>query len=87
MMQTDEGPVSAARERWFAPGVNVAHELCDRHDPARVAFTFADALPFAARDLTFGELRQASVRVAAGLHLGVGRGTGAPRCWARGPSW
>ena len=43
MMQTDEARVPVARQRRF-PGVNVAHELRDRHGPARVALTFADAM-------------------------------------------
>jgi acetyl-CoA synthetase len=48
--------------------------LCDRHDPAAVAFTVIDA-DLSGNDITFGELSAASAAFAAGLaDLGVGPG-------------
>src|SRR5690349_9453542 len=68
----------AAWEALFAsPDADVAHLLCDRHDPAAVAFAFpryADG-ELQVEELTFGALREESARFAAALHAqGVGRG-------------
>ncbi|MBW0116899.1 AMP-binding protein [Pseudonocardia abyssalis] len=54
--------------------LSVAHLACDRHDPDAVAVTVVG--DDEASDLTYGELRRRSERVAAGLAaLGVGPGT------------
>ncbi|MEU9020312.1 AMP-binding protein [Actinomadura sp. NPDC048394] len=57
-----------------SPHASAAESLCDRHPPEAVAFTVVEA-DLTARDVTFGELADASARVAAALaDLGVGRG-------------
>ena len=60
--------------RWldeYSAGVPLAAVLCDRHPPDQVAVTVTDAA-LAERDYTYGELRDASERVAALLEaLGV----------------
>jgi acetyl-CoA synthetase len=56
------------------PGASAAEFLCDRHDPAAVAFTVIDP-DLQGRDITYGELRTESEKVAAALaDLGVGEG-------------
>jgi acetyl-CoA synthetase len=56
------------------PQVSVAELLCDRHDPASVAFTVIDADGSSA-DLTFGELADRSRRIATALaRMRVGPG-------------
>jgi acetyl-CoA synthetase len=52
-----------------------AHLLCDRHDPAAIAYTIV-APDLTSSSLSFGDLRRESERLAAGLHsLGVRAGT------------
>lgn len=54
-----------------APDASAAGLLCDRHDPAKVAYHVV-AADLSARALTYGALRHESERVAAGLAaLGV----------------
>ena len=65
-------------ERWLgeyaATDANVATLLCDRHDPAAVAFRFVDE-DLAGSTLTYGELADRSRRLATGLaDRGVKRG-------------
>ena len=56
------------------PGASAAEFLCDRHDPEAVAFTVIDA-DLSGRDITYGELRTESEKVAAALaDLGVSEG-------------
>ncbi len=56
------------------PDASAAEFLCDRHDPDAVAFTIIDA-DLSGRDITYGELRTESEKVAAALaELGVGEG-------------
>ncbi|KAA0916575.1 AMP-binding protein [Dietzia sp. ANT_WB102] len=56
------------------PGASAAEFLCDRHDPEAVAFTVINP-DLSARDITYGELRTESEKVAAALaELGVGVG-------------
>ncbi|WP_314038044.1 AMP-binding protein [Dietzia sp. CH92] len=56
------------------PGASAAEFLCDRHDPAAVAFTVIDA-DLSGRDITYSELRTESEKVASALaELGVGEG-------------
>src|SRR5689334_5971134 len=61
--------------RFFtALGANAAHLLCDRHPAEAVAFTVIEA-DLSSRDVTYGELRDASSRFAAALAgLGVAPG-------------
>ncbi|MEV1294571.1 AMP-binding protein [Pseudonocardia sp. NPDC049635] len=55
-------------------GSSAAELLCDRHPAGAVAFTVVEP-DLGARDITFGELREQSVRFAAALaELGVGPG-------------
>ena len=57
-----------------APEASAAHLLCDRHPAHDVAFTVIEA-DLSSRDLTYGELRDASSRFAAALaDLGVAKG-------------
>ncbi len=61
-----------------APDAQVADLLCDRHDPAAVAFTFVDA-DLSMSHMTFGELAEESKRLATVLaDRGVGRGDRVP---------
>ena len=56
------------------PEASAAEFLCDRHDPEAVAFTVIDP-DLSGRDITYGELRTESEKVAAALaELGVGEG-------------
>ncbi|MFB9260300.1 AMP-binding protein [Dietzia aerolata] len=56
------------------PGASAAEFLCDRHDPDAVAFTIIDA-DLSGRDITYGELKTESEKVAAALaELGVSEG-------------
>ena len=56
------------------PGASAAEFLCDRHDPDAVAFTVIDS-DLSGRDITYGELKVGSEKVAAALAaLGVGEG-------------
>jgi len=62
------------------PEVSAAELLCDRHPTDAVAFTVVEQ-DLSSVDLTYGQLRETSERVAAALAgLGVGPGSGA---WAR----
>lgn len=66
------------------PGLSVSWALCDRHDPAQVAFVLIDSAAAPTgneqrRDLTYGELAEQSRRVAAALaQRGVRRGDRVP---------
>lgn len=76
-LRTSDLP-AAAIEAWLArfgaPEARAADVLCDRWEPERVAFTLVDS-QLHARPLTFGELRDSSSRLAAGLaDRGVKRG-------------
>ncbi|MGO9857706.1 MAG: AMP-binding protein [Acidimicrobiales bacterium] len=60
--------------RFRAPDGCLAELLCDTHDPDAVAFTVVHE-DFSSDALTYGELRERSERVAAGLtELGVAAG-------------
>lgn len=61
-------------EIYDVPHASAAEFLCDRHDPDAVAFTIIDA-DLSGRDITYGELRLESEKVAAALaELGVAEG-------------
>ena len=63
--------VSELLDLYGAPSACAAELLCDRHDPAKVAYHVI-APDLSARPLTYGDLRRESERVAAGLvALGV----------------
>ena len=49
-----------------AASASAADLLCDRHDPAKIAYRFV-APDLSARDLTYRELRQESEQLAAGF--------------------
>ncbi len=76
-----KGQVSSVNERveelvarFRAPDACLAELLCDTHDPDAVAFTVVHE-DFSSDALTYGELRERSERVAAGLtELGVAAG-------------
>jgi acetyl-CoA synthetase len=61
--------------RWHLPAhYNIAHDICDRHPPDRVALFFEDAKGIAGRH-TFGDLKRSSDALAATLRTnGVSRG-------------
>jgi acetyl-CoA synthetase len=60
--------------RFCAPNACLAELLCDTHDPEALAFTVVHE-DFSSDALTYGELRERSERVAAGLtELGVAAG-------------
>ncbi|WP_141013700.1 AMP-binding protein [Nocardioides sambongensis] len=64
---------------------DVAHLLCDRHDPEAIAFTFIDA-DLNAHDLSYGELAERSRRMAAVLaEEGVRRGDRVPVLMGKRP--
>lgn len=70
--------VRATLDQWLrdysGPEADAAHLLCDRHPADAVAFTFVDS-DMQASELTYGELADASKRLAAGLaERGVARG-------------
>ena len=56
---------------WFEtyedPELNIATMLCDRHDPDAVAFTVVNPTDMSVQDLTYGELRSTSERLASAL--------------------
>nr|WP_225729797.1 MULTISPECIES: AMP-binding protein [unclassified Nocardia] len=61
-------------DEYDGPEACAADLLCDRHPADRVAFTIVEP-DLSARELTYGELRDASARFATGLaELGVGPG-------------
>lgn len=67
--------VMELRAEYGGPELAVAHLLCDRHAAEAVAVTLVGP-DLSAVDLTFGELRERSERLAAGLAgLGVGAGS------------
>lgn len=66
--------VSELLALYGAPTAGAAQLLCDRHDPAKVAYQII-APDLSVQPLTYGELRRESERVAAGLAaLGVNPG-------------
>lgn len=66
--------VEALLSTFGAPDACLAHQLCDRYDPSAVAYTIVSP-DLSARDLTYGELRGESERLAAAfVGLGVGPG-------------
>ena len=58
--------VTSLLARFSAPQASAAHLLCDRHDPARIAYRVV-AADLSAVDLTYGALRRDSERLAAAL--------------------
>jgi acetyl-CoA synthetase len=69
-----EARVDELVARFSAPDACLAELLCDAHDPDAAAFTLVHA-DFTTETLSYGELRERSERVAAGLsELGVSAG-------------
>jgi len=58
--------VNELLELYGSPSASAAELLCDRYDPAKVAYHLV-AQDLSVRALTYGELREDSERVAAGL--------------------
>ena len=84
-----DGDVERRVQDWLgaygAEDLDVARVLCDRHDPAMVAFTFVDA-DLGSQDLTYGELADRSRRMATVLaEQGVGRGDRVPVLMGKRP--
>ncbi|GAA4510024.1 AMP-binding protein [Brevibacterium yomogidense] len=81
-MSTQNPSVEQNVDAWLAaydvPDADVAHLVCDRHDPDAVAFTYiSDDL--SAEDVTYGQLRERSRRLATVLaEHGVGPGDRVP---------
>lgn len=75
--QTSTAPMRRAQdllEMYGAPDACAAVLLCDRHEPSKIAYHVIDAR-LQDHVLTYGELRQESERVAAGMRaLGIGPG-------------
>ena len=66
--------VSDMVEEYGDPNGSAAWFLCDRHDPSAVGYRIVSP-DLSARDLTYGELRESSERLASSLAaLGVGPG-------------
>jgi acetyl-CoA synthetase len=73
-MSAPERVVSELLSVYGGPSADAAELLCRRHPADAVAFTVVEA-DLSSRDVTFGELDEASGRFAAGLAaLGVSRG-------------
>lgn len=63
--------IATLLSRYSHPQASAARLLCDDHPPDRVAYTVVST-DLSSRDLTFGELRKQSERLAAGLsRLGI----------------
>lgn len=81
-MSTQNPSVEQNVDAWLAaydvPDADVAHLVCDRHDPDAVAFTYiSDDL--SAEDVTYGRLTERSRRLATVLaEHGVGAGDRVP---------
>ncbi|ADP82077.1 AMP-binding protein [Pseudofrankia inefficax] len=85
MATTTDEAVAGWLATYAAADANVAWLLCDRHDPRAVAFTFVEP-DLSSRDLTYGELAEASRRLATGLAgLGVRRGDRVPVLMGKRP--
>ena len=72
-----------------APDADLAHLLCDRHDPDAVAFTFASYRDgqLDVTSLTHGDLRKRSARLATALaSIGVTRGDRVAVLMGKSPS-
>ncbi len=79
------GRSASGPRRHGADDADVAHLVCDRHDPDAVAFTFLDA-DLTAHDLTYGELAERSRRMATVLaEEGVERGDRVPVLMGKRP--
>ena len=73
-MSTTDDRVHELVARFGAPDACLAELLCDGHDPDAVAFVLVRD-DFTTESITYGELRQRSERIAAGLlELGVSDG-------------
>ena len=81
--------LAAWQEVFASPEADLAHLLCDRHDPEALAFSFPSYHDgeLQVERLTYGELRDRSARFAAGLAaLGVGRGDRVAVLMGKSPS-
>ncbi|WP_144107437.1 AMP-binding protein [Paraburkholderia sp. BCC1886] len=66
--------ISALRAQYGDPTTSLAWLLCDRHDPASVAYEIVNA-EFETERVTYGDLKRDSEAFAAGLAaLGIGAG-------------
>lgn len=65
-MNRPEGHVAALLSRYSQSRASAVALLCDGHDSYRVAYTVVSP-DLSARDLTYGELREQSERLASGL--------------------
>ncbi|WP_208292717.1 AMP-binding protein [Naumannella halotolerans] len=84
-MSRTEQLVEEWRSVYEAPEANVAHLLCDRHDPGAIAFSFVHD-DLSTTDLSYGELRHRSAKLATVLaQAGVGTGTRVPVLMGKRP--
>ena len=84
-----EETLAAWRGQFSAPDADLAHLLCDGHDPEATAFLFASFDGGKARSsrLTYGQLREKSARFASALQArGVGRGDRVAVLMGKSPS-
>jgi acetyl-CoA synthetase len=73
-VHTPEARVAQLLDRYATPDACLARILCDDHVADRVAFTIVEP-DLSTHDVTYGQLRATSERVASGLAgLGVGQG-------------
>ncbi len=83
-VHSPEQTVSQWLATYDTPDADVAHLLCDRHDPTAVAFTFVDT-DLGVRRLSYGELGELSRRMATVLaEHGVRRGDRVPVLMGKG---
>lgn len=66
MDQAISEDIASLLELYGDPQASAAHLLCDRHDASRPAYTLV-AQDMSARELTYGELRLKSSKLATGL--------------------
>lgn len=62
-----ERQVKELLDHYDRDDLDIAFELCDRHDPAAIAASFVDHRDMSIHDLSFGELAEKSARLAAAL--------------------
>src|SRR3954451_6791780 len=77
-------PFTEIQSPYLAEDASAAWLFCDRHDPAKTAYTIVDAS--STRAVTYGELRRDSLRLSHALQdLGVTAGTRVATLVRKGP--
>ncbi len=82
---TPDATVAAWLAQYDTPDTDVAHLVCDRHDPSTVAFTFVEP-DLTSSTLTYGAIAEQSRTMATVLsELGVTRGDRVPVLMGKRP--